>query len=156
MNRCYWCILGLHAHAIYSDVISFCTERVLFGNTVDHFRRSWIYYSFSIFNSKNVRKQRTKAKPKQFSLSDYCRVFGLLLFWQLWAIIPIPYNNREHVHWEYSHAAKNTNTVQMVQRRAARWVLNRFDRSDSVTENAFNPDDTRKQANHSTPILYAV
>ena len=24
-----------------------CTERVLFGNTVDHFRRSWIYYSFS-------------------------------------------------------------------------------------------------------------
>ena len=47
MNRCYWCILGLHAHAIYSDVISFCTERVLFGNTVDHFRRSWIYYSSS-------------------------------------------------------------------------------------------------------------
>ena len=47
MNRCYWCILGLHAHAIYSDVISFCTERVLFGNTVYHFRRSWIYYSFS-------------------------------------------------------------------------------------------------------------
>ena len=47
MNRCYWCILGLHAHAIYSDVISFCTERVLFGNTVDHFRRSWIYDSFS-------------------------------------------------------------------------------------------------------------
>ena len=39
--------LGLHAHAIYSDVISFCTERVLFGNTVDHFQRSWIYYSFS-------------------------------------------------------------------------------------------------------------
>ena len=29
------------------DVISFCTERVLFGNTVDHFQRSWIYYSFS-------------------------------------------------------------------------------------------------------------
>ena len=26
MNRCYWCILGLHAHAIYSDVISFCTD----------------------------------------------------------------------------------------------------------------------------------
>ena len=24
-----------------------CTERVLLGNTVDHFRRSWIYYSFS-------------------------------------------------------------------------------------------------------------
>ena len=47
MNRCYWCILGLHAHAIYSDVISFYTERVLFRNTVDHFRRSWIYYSFS-------------------------------------------------------------------------------------------------------------
>ena len=101
MNRCLdWCILGLQAHAIYSDVISFCTEgsfleiqyitfegvrfithsqhkfgpsswigrririqgtkrimsvdvisfcteRVLFGNTVDHFQRSWIYYSFS-------------------------------------------------------------------------------------------------------------
>ena len=29
------------------DVISFCTEQVLFGNTVDHFERSWIYYSFS-------------------------------------------------------------------------------------------------------------
>ena len=26
------------------------------------------------------------------------------------------------------------NTVEMVQRRAARWVLNRFDRKDSVTE----------------------
>ena len=25
--------LGLHAHAIYSDVISFCTERILFGST---------------------------------------------------------------------------------------------------------------------------
>ena len=47
MTRCHWCILGLHAHAIYSDVISFCTKRVLFGNTVDHFRRSWSYYSFS-------------------------------------------------------------------------------------------------------------
>ena len=29
------------------DVISFCMERVLFGNTIDHFQRSWIYYSFS-------------------------------------------------------------------------------------------------------------
>ena len=26
------------------------------------------------------------------------------------------------------------NTVEMVQRRAARWVLNRFDRKDAVTE----------------------
>ena len=34
MNRCYWCILGLHAHTIYSDVISFCTERVLFENSI--------------------------------------------------------------------------------------------------------------------------
>ena len=25
------------------------------------------------------------------------------------------------------------NTVEMVQRKAARWVLNRFDRKDSVT-----------------------
>ena len=47
MNRCYCCILDLHAHAIYSDVNSFYTEGVLFGNTVDHFQRSWIYYSFS-------------------------------------------------------------------------------------------------------------
>ena len=39
--------VGLHAHVIYSDVISFCTEEVLFENTVDHFQRSWIYYSFS-------------------------------------------------------------------------------------------------------------
>ena len=49
MNRCYWCILGLQAHAIYSDVpvISFCMEWVLSGNTVHHFWRSSIYYSFS-------------------------------------------------------------------------------------------------------------
>ena len=32
------------------------------------------------------------------------------------------------------YAAKNTNTVEMVQRRATRWVLNRFDGKDSVTE----------------------
>ena len=32
------------------------------------------------------------------------------------------------------YAAKNTNAVEMVQRRATRWVLNRFDRKDSVTE----------------------
>ena len=57
MNRCYWCILGLHAHAIYSDVISFCTERVLFGNTVDHFRRSWIYYLL-ILNTNLVLRIR--------------------------------------------------------------------------------------------------
>ena len=31
-------------------------------------------------------------------------------------------------------AIKYTYTVEMVQRRAARWVLNRFDRKDSVTE----------------------
>ena len=56
MNRCYRCILGLHAQAIYSDVISYCTERVLFGNTVDHFRRSWIYYSFSTtLNDRGLR-----------------------------------------------------------------------------------------------------
>ena len=30
-------------------------------------------------------------------------------------------------------AAKNINVVEMVQRRAARWVLNRFNRKDSVT-----------------------
>ena len=66
MNRCYWCILGLHAHAIYSDVISFCTERVLQGNTVDHFRRSWIYYSFSTLASKFLRPiYRVKSVEKQ-------------------------------------------------------------------------------------------
>ena len=32
------------------------------------------------------------------------------------------------------HTVKNTNTVEMVQRRAAHWVLNRFDHEDSVTE----------------------
>ena len=31
------------------------------------------------------------------------------------------------------YAAKNINIVEMVQRRAARWVLNRFNRKDSVT-----------------------
>ena len=52
MNRCYRCMLGLHADAIYSDVISFCTERVLFGNTVDHFRGEsclWMLNSNSRF-----------------------------------------------------------------------------------------------------------
>ena len=29
-----------------------CTEPVLFGNTVDQFERSWIYYSFSILFPK--------------------------------------------------------------------------------------------------------
>ena len=52
MNRCYRCILGLHADAIYSDVISFCTERALFENTVDHFRGEsclWMLNSHSRF-----------------------------------------------------------------------------------------------------------
>ena len=31
------------------------------------------------------------------------------------------------------YTAKNINVVEMVQRRAARWVLNRFNRKDSVT-----------------------
>ena len=31
------------------------------------------------------------------------------------------------------YTAKNTNIVEMVQRRAARWVLNRFNRKDCVT-----------------------
>ena len=32
------------------------------------------------------------------------------------------------------HTDKNTNTVEIDQRRAAHWVLNHFDRKDSVTE----------------------
>ena len=31
-----------------------CMEWVLFGNTVDHFRRSWIYYSFSTIFKKMI------------------------------------------------------------------------------------------------------
>ena len=82
MNRCYWCILGLHAHAIYSDVISFCTERVLQGNTVDHYRRSWIYYSFStsaskflrpIYHVKSVEKQTIKPEKHHCVLPHYLR-----------------------------------------------------------------------------------
>lgn len=37
----------LHAHAIYSDVISFVRNGSFLENTLDHFRRSSIYYSFS-------------------------------------------------------------------------------------------------------------
>ena len=32
------------------------------------------------------------------------------------------------------HTENNTNTVEIVQKRAAHWVLNHFDRKDSVTE----------------------
>ena len=74
MNRCYWCILGLHAHAIYSDVISLCTERVLFGNTVDHFRRSWIYYSFSTVSLQ------PHLLLKEMSSRSLCSGHAFLLF----------------------------------------------------------------------------
>ena len=68
MNRCYWCILGLQAHTI---IIFRCNQllygRVLSGNTVHHFWRSSIYYSFStqIWSFERDREADTDSRNKE-------------------------------------------------------------------------------------------
>ena len=49
-----------------------CMERVLFGNTVDHFRRSWIYYSFSTGGRGHPvhKTQATTLMARRFGPSD--------------------------------------------------------------------------------------
>ena len=68
MNRCYWYILGLQAHTI---IIFRCNQllygRVLSGNTVHHFWRSSIYYSFStqIWSFERDREADTDSRNEE-------------------------------------------------------------------------------------------